>query len=251
MKTVRTITRPTGEIIEDLYVDHQLGLMSEGLGDATGGLDEVKKGLTEVQGGLDQVTGMFSTGSAAEVNGAGLAQAAGGIGQLSAGVGASTKGLDEIGSGLGELSASLKEMSESDSVRATGLFIPSGTLSNETFKPVIDRYTFGAESGILLEVILDYDPYSREAIQTVHDIKDSVTRSVIGTPFFDAELAYSGVSSMNSDLYDISSKDFKRTVIIMLASLFVVLTFLFRSAIMPLYMIWLLAAHILHIYRCN
>ena len=117
VKTVRTITRPTGEIIEDLYVDHQLGLMSEGLGDATGGLDEVKKGLTEVQGGLDQVTGMFSTGSAAEVNGAGLAQAAGGMGQLSAGVGASTKGLDEIGSGLGELSASLKEMSESDSVQ--------------------------------------------------------------------------------------------------------------------------------------
>lgn len=237
VKTVRTITRPTGEIIEDLYVDHQLGLMSEGLGDATDGLDKVQKGLTEVQGGLDQVTGMFSTGSATGANGAGLAQAEGGIGQLSAGVGASTKGLDEIGSGLGELSASLKEMSESDSVRATGLFIPSGTLSNETFKPVIDRYTFGAESGILLEVILDYDPYSREAIQMVHDIKDSVTRSVIGTPFFDAELAYSGVSSMNSDLYDISSKDFKRTVIIMLASLFVVLTFLFRSAIMPLYMI--------------
>ena len=234
VKTVRTITRPTGEIIEGLYVDYQLGLMSDGLGEANSGLGEVQKGLAEVQGGLDQVTGMLSSGSA---GGAGFAQAAGGIGQLSAGVGASNKGIDEIRSGLGELSATLKKMSGSESVRATGLFIPSGMLDTADFKPVIDRYTFGSQSGILLEVILDEDPYSRDAIQTVHDIKDTVSRSVIGTPFFDAELAYSGVSSMNADLLDISTKDFTRTVSIMLVSLFVVLTILFRSAIMPLYMI--------------
>lgn len=128
-------------------------------------------------------------------------------------------------------------MSKSKSIRATGLHIPSGTFETDAFKPVIDRYTFGDESGIMLEVILAENPYSREAIQTVHDIKESVNCSAIETPFADAELAFSGISSKNSDLDEISSKDFKRTVTIMLISLFVVLTILFRSAIMPLYMI--------------
>ncbi len=237
VQSVRTITRPTGEIIEDLYVDQQLGLMADGLNEATDGLDEVQTGLTEVQGGLDQITGMFANPTAAGEGRAGLAQAAEGIGQLSEGLGASNIGLGEVGSGLDELSNMMRDMSKSKSMKDTGLFIPSDTLSSDMFKPVIERYTFGEESGILLEVILENNPYSRESIQVVHDIKESVNRSVIGTPFSDAELAYSGVSSMNSDLYDISSKDFERTVIIMLISLFVVLTILFRSAIMPLYMI--------------
>lgn len=237
VKTVRTITRPTGEVIEDLHVDRQIGLLAEGLDEANSGLDDVQEGLTEVQGGLDQIVGMFSSGATAGVGETGLAQVAGGMGQLSAGVGASNEGLGEIGSGLDELSKAMNDMSKSESVRATGLFIPEGTLSDETFKPVIERYTFGEESGILIEVILDENPYSPKAIETVQAIKDTVSRSVVGTPFADAELAYSGVSSMNSDLNDISSKDFTRTVTIMLISLFVVLTVLFRSAIMPLYMI--------------
>ncbi|MHA6260104.1 MMPL family transporter [Sporosarcina sp. CAU 1771] len=237
VKSVRTITRPTGELIEELYVDHQLGLMADGLSEATNGLGEIQTGLTEVQAGLDQMSAMFSSGSSVGADGAGLAQAVGGIGQLSSGVGASNDGLGEIAVGLDELSSAMQDMSQAKSMRDTGLFIPTGTLTSDTFKPVIERYTFGEESGILLEVILEKNPYSRDSIQIVHDIKDSVSRSVVGTPFSDAELAYSGVSSMNSDLYDISSKDFERTVIIMLVSLFVVLTVLFRSAIMPLYMI--------------
>lgn len=221
VKTIRTITRPTGEIIEDFYVDNQLGLIANGLDQATGG-------LTEIQTGLDQITGMLGSGAPAT---------AGGIDQLAGGIGASSQGIGEINSGVGQVSTTLKEINASKSVRATGLFIPSGTFDGETFKPVIDRYTFGAKSGILLEVILKNDPYSPEAIETVRQIKDSVNHSVIGTPFSDADIAYSGISSMNSDLDDISSKDFNRTVIIMLASLFIVLTFLFRSAIMPVYMI--------------
>lgn len=109
VKTVRTITRPTGEIIEDLYVDHQLGLMSDGLDEASSGLGKVQKGLTEVQNGLDQVTGMFNNSSSIGADNAGLAQAAGGIGQLAVGLGASNTGLDEIGRGLGELSTTLKK----------------------------------------------------------------------------------------------------------------------------------------------
>ncbi|WJY27076.1 MMPL family transporter [Sporosarcina trichiuri] len=299
VKSVRTITRPTGEQIEDLDVDHQLGLIADGLNDANDGIKQVQDGLGQVEGGLNDAASQLPSGSEASSGGAGLRQAAqgigqinaqlgqiagglsqgmpaaqaagglnalsgelgkissslngaasqiegsgsqigqlsGGLGQLAKGVTDSKNGLTDISKGLTEVTDMLKDMSDTPSIRDTGIYIPSGTLKEEEFQPVVDRYTFGDETGILMEVILENDPYSREAIQTVHDIKDSVKTSVIGTPFEKTDVAFAGISSMNSDLDDISSKDFTRTVTIMLVGLFIVLTILFRSAIMPLYMI--------------
>ncbi len=299
VKSVRTITRPTGEQIDDLNVDKQLGLISDGLKEANDGITSVQDGLGQVEGGLNNAASQLPSGTEASSGGAGLrqaaqgigqindqlgqiagglsqgmpaAQAAGGlnalstelgkissslngaagqiegsgsqIGQLSEGLGQLAKGvtdskngLTEISKGLTEVTDMLKDMSETPSIRDTGIYIPAGTLGEEEFQAVIDRYTFGDETGILMEVILKDDPYARESIATVHAIKDSVRTSVIGTPFEDTEVAFAGISSMNSDLDDISSQDFTRTVVIMLVGLFVVLTILFRSAIMPLYMI--------------
>ncbi|PWA09683.1 MMPL family transporter [Pueribacillus theae] len=303
VKQVRTITRPAGEMIEDLYIDHQLGLMADGLRDANEGLSEVQKGLEQVQNGLNNAASSLPSGSQASSGGTQLKQAAAGIGQineqigsisgglqqgmpaqqavgglealrpelgkisqginqaagqiesqggqvgslssglgsLSSGVDESNKGLGEISEGLEEIASTMEEMSHSKGIRDTGIFIPEGTLKEKDFEPVIERYTFGKETGILFEVILEDNPYSSEAIDTVKLIEESVERAVIGTPFEDAELAYSGVASMNADLQDISSNDFTRTVTIMLISLFLVLAILFRSIIMPLYMIGSLA----------
>ncbi|MGG0668427.1 MMPL family transporter [Lederbergia citrisecunda] len=298
VKSVRTITRPTGELIEDLYVDHQIALMADGLNEALNGLAEVQEGLRQVQGGLTEITGQLPSDSASS-GGAGLRQAAGGIkqindqltqiaggleqgmpatqaagglkalgtelgkvsnslygaadqldgagGQMGAlsggltelanGVEAANGGLGEIHEGLTELADMMKDMGDTKSVRDTGLFIPKGTLAEEEFAPVIDRYTIDEETGIILEVILEQDPYSREAIGTVEDIENTLHRSIIGTPFEKADVAFSGISVMNADLNDISTKDFTRTVTIMLVGLFIVLFILFRSAIMPAYMI--------------
>ena len=299
VKSVRTITRPTGEQIEDLNVDKQLGLISDGLKEANDGITSVQKGLEQIEGGLNDAASQLPSGAEASSGGAGLRQAAqgigqindqlgqlagglsqgmpaaqaagglnaltgelakissslngaagqlegsgaqigqlsGGLGQLAKGVTDSKNGLSDISEGLSEVTDMLKDMSETPSIRETGIYIPANTLDEEEFQPVIDRYTFGDQTGILMEVILKDDPYSRESIATVHDIKDSVHTSIIGTPFEDTDVAFAGISSMNSDLDDISSKDFTRTVVIMLVGLFVVLTILFRSAIMPLYMI--------------
>jgi len=128
-------------------------------------------------------------------------------------------------------------MSESESVRETGLYIPAGTLENDEFAQVLERYTFADGNGIKMEVVLSDDPYSPEAIDTVHRLKEAVASEVKGTPFEDADIAFGGISSVNSDLADISSSDFSNTVIIMLISLFVVLSIMFRSMIMPLFMI--------------
>lgn len=285
VETVRSITRPTGEVIDELYVDEQLGLLADGLGEARDGLGEVQAGLTEVQtnltaiseqagnsaglteaaAGLGQINqqlgqvsqGLQLTGNIPQTVGAltqisgglteiqqGLAGAAGqtaelsaGLTQLAEGVGASNAGLAEIETGLTEAVDMMQEMSDSESVRDTGLFIPEGTLESEDFEQVLDRYSFADGTGMMMEVILSEDPYSPEAIDVTAEIKETVERTVAGTPLEEAEIAFSGISSINSDLEEVSSSDFTNTVTIMLISLFVVLAILFRSLIMPLYMI--------------
>lgn len=285
VETVRSITRPTGDIINELYVDEQLGLLADGLGDARDGLDEVQAGLTEVQtnltaiseqagnsaglteaaAGLGQINqqlgqvsqGLQQTGNIPQTVGAltqisgglseiqqGLAGAAGqtaelseGLTQLAEGVGASNQGLSEIESGLTQAVDMMQEMSDSSAVRDTGLYIPEGTLESEDFQQVVDRYSFADGTGMMMEVILSEDPYSPEAIDVTTEIKETVERAKIGTPLEKTEIAFSGISSINSDLKDVSSSDFTTTVIIMLISLFVILAILFRSLIMPLYMI--------------
>ena len=285
VETVRSITRPTGDVIDELYVDEQLGLMADGLGEARDGLIDVQAGLTEVQtnlsaiadqagnaGGLNEAAaglgqinqqlgqvsqGLQQTGNIPQTVGAltqisgglseiqqGLAGAAGqtaelsaGLTQLAEGVGASNDGLAEIQSGLTEAVEMMQEMSDSEAVRDTGLFIPEGTLESEDFEQVLDRYSFADGTGMMMEVILSEDPYSHEAINITSEIKETVERTAAGTPLEEAEIAFSGISSINSDLEEVSSSDFTNTVVIMLISLFVVLAILFRSLIMPLYMI--------------
>lgn len=283
--SVRGIIRPTGEVVEELYVDEQLSLLSAGLSEARDGLGEVQTGLTEIEtslsgissqagdsnglgeaaAGLEQLNsqltqitqGLQQSGNIQQTVGA-LTQISGGLteieqglqgaadqtgelgaglSQLADGITSANNGLAEIGEGLTEAANMMQAMSDSDSVRATGLFIPEGTLDGEDFEPVFDRYTFADEKGVMMEVILAVDPYSPEAIDTMTEIKEAVERSVIATPLEDSKIAFGGIASINSDLQDVSSSDFTTTVVIMLVSLFVVLALLFRSLIMPLYMI--------------
>ncbi len=294
---IRTITRPTGEILEELYIDHQLRQVSDGLNQAREGINKTKSGLTEIEAGLNNIANQLPSGTATNANGLGeaanalkqinqqlttinqdlsqsgnVAQASkqlaqvqqklgqiqqslagassslqgktsqvsrlkDGLAELASGVGASIDGLEDIESGLKDAEEITKAMGESNSLTETGVFIPKGTLENEDFQPAIDRYSFANEKGIKMEIILKNDPYSKEAIDTTEAIKQTVQDQVKGTPLEDMTIAYSGIPATNDDLSEISKNDFSRTMIIILSGLFIVLTILFRSMIMPLYMI--------------
>lgn len=299
VKAVRSISRPTGEVIDDLYVDQQLKQVASGLTDAKDGLGEVGQGLQTVEDNLKTISSQIPAGGQASAGAAQLQQAADGLGQinqqltlvgqglqsaenipqtvgtltalsgqltqiqtgiaqaatgietqgaqagqlgsgltqLADGVGSANDGLGKIEDGLKEAADFLKEMGNSKTIRGTGMFIPEDTLSSKDFEPVIDRYTIDNKTGLKFEVILDDDPYSPEAIETVAAIKKTTASTLKDTPLEQAQVAYGGISSINSDLNDTSKADFSRTVIIMIISLFIVLAIMFRSLIMPLFMI--------------
>ncbi|MCR8849404.1 MMPL family transporter [Rossellomorea sp. SC111] len=213
VKSVRSITRPAGDAIEEFNADYQLGKIAEGVNGAADGLDQAVKGLS-------QQAAMAGQGQAPQP-----------------GAPSPLDGLNQITDGLNQAGDQLQGMSDSETIRDTGLYLPPGTLENKEFAQVIDRYSFGEEKGLKLEVILSDNPYSPEAIDTVDRINETTERVIKDTPLEDTEVAIGGVSSINRDLSDISTSDFTQTVTIMLISLFVVLAILFRSFIMPLYMI--------------
>ncbi|MCA1060107.1 MMPL family transporter [Rossellomorea aquimaris] len=213
VKSVRSITRPAGDAMEEFNADYQLGKIAEGVNGAADGLDQAVKGLSQQ----------------AAMGGQGQTPPAGAPNPL--------EGLNQITGGLNQAGDQLQGMSDSQTIRDTGLYLPPGTLENKEFAQVIDRYSFGDEKGMKLEVILSDNPYSPEAIDTVDRINETTERVIKDTPLEDSEVAIGGVSSINRDLSDISTSDFTQTVTIMLISLFVVLAILFRSFIMPLYMI--------------
>ncbi|KPL60454.1 MMPL family transporter [Rossellomorea vietnamensis] len=213
VKSVRSITRPAGDAIEEFNADYQLGKIAEGVNGAADSLDQAVKGLS-------QQAAMAGQGQAPQT-----------------GAPSPLDGLNQITGGLNQAGDQLRGMSNSETIRDTGLYLPPGTLENKEFAQVIDRYSFGEEKGMKLEVILSDNPYSPEAINTVDRINETTERVIKDTPLEDTEVAIGGVSSINRDLSDISTSDFTQTVTIMLISLFVVLAILFRSFIMPLYMI--------------
>ncbi|MED4722119.1 MMPL family transporter [Bacillus atrophaeus] len=295
--SVMTITQPTGEKIKDLYIDNQLGSVSDGLDKTVKGLGDVQSGLTDVEEGLNQMAGQTGTAANSDSGGS-LADTADGLGkinkqlqlvskqlsqtgntaqavpqltaisgqlgqiqsgleqadlqlsgqqkqagslteslnQLAIGVRSANDGLTKISDGITASSNMLEKMSKSSTIRDTGIFIPDSVMKNKDFKTSIDRYSFADGKGVQLSVVLDSNPYSEQAITTVNKIKKAVANEVAGTPLEDTDIVYGGVSSTNADLKDLSTTDFSRTMVIMIIGLFVVLTILFRSMVMPIYM---------------
>ncbi|HSI67230.1 MAG TPA: MMPL family transporter, partial [Planococcus sp. (in: firmicutes)] len=211
-------------------LNEQLNLTAQGLqqtGDVqqtVGAIGQISGGLTEIQQGLQAASGQ-------------LGELGPGLAQLAEGIGASNDGLAEIESGLVEAADMMQQMSDSETVRDTGLFIPEGTLEEADLASLLETYTFAGDTGMVMEVILSEDPYSPEAIDIVGNLKETVSRAIVNTPIEGSVVAFGGISSINSDLAEVSSNDFTRTVTIMLVSLLVVLMVLLRSLIMPIYMI--------------
>ncbi|RCW65853.1 MMPL family transporter [Saliterribacillus persicus] len=194
-------------------------------------LSEVSSLLTESSDSLNEV----SEGYGAQ--GPQLAEVAGGLEQLATGVADTNDGVDELHAELEEAGDLVSSIEESDTASETGLFVPEEVLSSEDFEGVLDQYSFADGEGIFIEATLVEDPYSVEAIETLSEIKDVMADTELSDDLADAEIAYSGVTSVNFDLNEISSEDYTRTIMIMLGSLFVILLVLLRSVIMPIYMI--------------
>lgn len=229
---------------------------------AGGDLSELEAGIDEINGSITQITAYMTQTGDAEGAAAQLSQVQEGLttlsdevdvantqlneqqtaaseqlGELSNGLADSAEGIDEIQSGLEEVSSLLDDISNNEAVDQTGINVPQSFIDNEEIEDAIDQYAFGDNEALIMNVVLAVDPYSHDAMSTLDDIETTVEDELHRLGRDDTDAYFSGVTSMNRDLNQISNDDYNRVVIIFILTLFVVLAIIFRSLILPISMI--------------
>jgi len=286
VKEVQTLTRPSGEAIDDFLVRNQLEQANSGMDDMTEGLAEISDGLSEasegiagsemaggdlseLNQGIDDINASIAQIStymtqSGDAQGASrqLGQVQQGLGtmseqvaaaneqmtqqqeaasaqmeELSTGLEDATSGIDEIQGGLEEVQTLLGNINDNEAVDQTGIHVPEEFLETDGIKDTVDQYSFGDDKALRMNVVLDVDPYSPESMNVLDDIESTVNNELQRLGREDTVAYFSGVTSMNRDLDEISTDDYTRVITIFIATLFVILAVVFRSLILPVTMI--------------
>nr|WP_263327576.1 MMPL family transporter [Neobacillus sp. Marseille-Q6967] len=195
--------------------------LENGQGQIIQGLPKVSTGLTGVNDGQQQLLDGFK-------------DLGGQLTQLTDGLTQGVDGLNQVSDGLESAQEYLTDVAEQ---KQTGFYIPQEVLNGKDFEQVLDTYMSDERKVMNIDVVFNKNPYSNEALDRVPEIKEAVNRVVKDTKLENAEVAVGGVSSMHHDLDTISQEDYSRTVVLMLIGISMILIILFRSFIMPLYLI--------------
>lgn len=207
-----------------------LSQLEQGLNQAGNGQGQIVKKLPEIVNGLAQIQ------QGQEQIQTGFSQFSGQITQLTDGLDQSVEGLGQVSGGLDTAKQYLNEVGGSDNGLG-GYYVPQEAMSNQAIDQLFDTYLSADRKVMTLDVVFSSNPYGRDAIDQIGQVQAAVDQVVVGTKLANAEIAIGGVSSTFNDLKTISDADYTRTVIFMLAGIFIVLLLLLRSVVMPIYII--------------
>ena len=232
--------------------------------EANTALSQVTAGLQQVQVGADQLsTGANTLAEGLENGVSGVNQISSKTGDLEAGLSSVNAGQKQLQSGLVELQDKMKllqdglaqstdgltEISEGlldaqdylgnvSSAKANDVFyIPQDVLEGEEFEESLNMYMSEDRTMTKMMIILDVNPYSKEAMAIVKEIDEQIKANAKSLSFSVEELALGGKSAANVDLQDISSGDFTRTIVIMMIGIAIVLVVITRSIWQPVIII--------------
>ncbi|MBY0123676.1 MMPL family transporter [Bacillus sp. S/N-304-OC-R1] len=219
------------------------GDLAAGLGKLIAGIEAQQAGFQQLADGQGQIVsnvpkltnGLGSINDGQKQLLTGFGDLGGQIGQLTDGLDQSADGLNQVSEGLGSAQNYLSGLSSIGT--QDGFYLPEDVMNNEEFARVLDVYMSKDRKVMTMDVIFKENPYSNGAINKIDDIKSAVKRATKGTKLENAIVAVGGVTSTNADLNTMSEQDYSRTVILMLAGISIILVFLFRSIIMPAYII--------------
>ncbi|WP_394184053.1 MMPL family transporter [Metabacillus halosaccharovorans] len=222
----------------------------DGQKDLTTGLSQLIAGIEQQQAGLNQLADgqgqivdnipQLTNGLAGVTNGQqqlldGFGDLDGQMSQLTDGLSESVDGLIQVSDGLGSAQEYLADLSKSDD--SAGFYLPEDVLESEDFEESLNTYMSNNRKVMTFDVIFSSNPYSNEAINQMDEVNAAIERATKDTKLENAEVAIGGITSTNADLNTMSNNDYSRTVVLMLIGISIILVFLFRSIIMPIYII--------------
>ncbi|MFS0863928.1 MMPL family transporter [Fredinandcohnia sp. 179-A 10B2 NHS] len=217
--------------------------LPSGLKQLIDGLGELKAGLAEAANGQGLIisnipklsNGLADIGDGQQQLLDGFGSLGGQLTQLTDGLTQSAEGLEQVSDGLGSAQEYLTNLSNSEDLNA--FYMPEEVLESEDFAQVLDTYMSKDRKVMTLDIIFEASPYSNEAMAQIPEITDAIERATKGTKLENADVALGGITSTNTDLSTMSEQDYSRTIVLMFIGISLILVFLFRSLIMPAYII--------------
>ncbi|MDP4085959.1 MAG: MMPL family transporter [Bacillota bacterium] len=211
-----------------------LVIMSSGLSQMADGLKKLEDGLGKASSGIGTiVTNMNSVTN-------GLGQMKSGQVQLVAGLnGFSTfgkklsdvnGGLKQISDGLGQTNGFLTQLNTNKT-----FFIPKEALADKKFKKALDMFMSNDRKITKMTIILNADPYSKGALNTIEKINKTISDGLKGTTLSHAKFGVSGPSATTNDMNNVLSRDLNRTTAIVIIGVLLVLFFVIGSFWMPVF----------------
>ena len=224
-------------------VNNGLIQIKNGVSSLQAGASELKNGLNNGANGSNQINnnvGKLESGLGQIHDGqkqllTGLNGFQEKLGLLKNGLNKSTNGLNEVSTGLQDAQSYLKGLSQSQA--SEKFYIPQDVLESEDFQKGLEMYMSNDKQSAKMLIILDVNPYSKEAMPIIKEINNQVDAGLKGSDLSGAHAAIGGKSSQNVDLQQIASSDFLRTAIIMLIGIGLVLLYITRSFWQTLFII--------------
>ncbi|WP_068776665.1 MMPL family transporter [Paenibacillus sp. FJAT-26967] len=215
-----------------------LGELVNGIAKLQAGIDQAANGQGQIVSKLPAMTKGFDELSAGQKElQQGFAQVNGQLGELTGGLQQSADGLSQVEGGLKSAQDYLNELASAPNKQLSGWFIPNEALQNADFQSALDAYMSEDRKIAKFDVVFEGNPYEIETMEQSAQLTAAVERALKGTGLENATYAVDGVTSMNNDLRNISAADYSRTAILMIIGIALILIVLFRSIVMPIYLI--------------
>lgn len=218
---------------------------SKGLDNIVSGLSELESGLNQAASGQGQVveqipaikTGLGEIAKGQEQLQTGFGDMGNQLELLSTGLEQSSEGLGQIEEGFGEAETYLTDLANNTNLQQSAVYIPDELMTNEDFQQAFDVYLSEDGKMTTIDIVLDENPYSRTAMDTINKIEETIQDATIDTKLEQANIGIGGVTSMNRDLEAMSNSDYTKTVTFMMIGIVLILIILLRSLVMPVYII--------------
>jgi len=137
----------------------------------------------------------------------------------------------EIVPALDQLATGLSSLSTGFAAQSGTQMLPSIYLkNNEGLKALHDAYVSSDGTAARFQVVLSVGPYTPGALTAVAALRQTLTTVGVSG-------AVEGTSAILLDLRDASNRDMTRTIVFVLAGIFVVLLLLLRAIVAPIYLI--------------
>ncbi len=146
-------------------------------------------------------------------------------------------GLAQVTEGLSSAGGYLQGLAGAPNKQITGWHIPQEAIEDEQFQASLDIYMSEDRQTAKFDVVFSSNPYSQDTMAEIESLEAAAQRALAGTVYAGSEIAIGGVTSMNHDLSTISEADYSRTVILMLIGISLILIVLFRSIVIPIYVV--------------